>query len=122
MDEIRKKKKKEKTIPVGGRMPESFVKRLDALGVRGTVLTSIGKKFISVFEKVQFLTEAKKTISDESSGVIIYTTMISADLYHITIKKDNQILTAELNGESVANLTVNLSDLLSTNSDNNKEN
>lgn len=117
MGKIQKTVKKEKSVGVGFRIPISLANRLDNIGVRGTVLGQIGKLFISVYEKVQAV--PGKTISDEHSGVILYTTHVADDLYHVTIKtKENQILTAELNAESVANLTINLSELLNNSIDN----
>lgn len=106
-----KGKVKEKSVPVGFRLPVSITERVDKFGTRGTELAKLAARFIIVKELCN-QNEPEKLINLEHDQILYITSLFPSDVYHLTVKNGSDIKTIELSSDKVANLIVNLVDLL----------
>lgn len=113
MEKIKPKKIKEKTVPVGFRIPKNIADRIDKFGIRGTELAKIAGRYIIVNELVT-KPEHEKLIQLDNNHVLYVTSLHPADIYHLTVKNGTEIKTIELSSEKAANLILNLVELLNS--------
>lgn len=102
MAKIRKQRKKTTdNLPIGIRIPTSMAAELAKFGPHGTAAGDIVKKFFAVKKFFPDGYENRQITSIKDNSVI-YTTDIGPDLFHLTIKKGDVILIAELNKQEMA--------------------
>lgn len=107
----KQRKRKPPTVPVGFRIPVTLAERLVLMGKVGTICGKVAEQFTIVRQRAVSDPELRRVVTG-NNGVIIYSTELGDDLFHITIKKGDSLMIAELSETDIANHIINLVDAL----------
>lgn len=104
------KKKGKQSVQVGFMMPEGLEKRVQRLGIRGTVCCDIIKQF-AVVRELANKSDSTNAITTVD-GSILYSADLGNNTYHSVIKQNANTIILEMSGEDMANYVVSLVELL----------